>query len=159
VKRRVRVVASSYRAIDRSVTRWIVVTMVEWSSEVRWELVPNGIWVRRRCCEVTLATRLMLDVRDRDSVQHFSRVLQSTCLPPSSCELAASFRPAIWPQSSDFYRPTQCVGVAFAVATWLSVTSMYCTQTTESIIMRPSHDCSLVILSFPVPNVNPIARG
>jgi len=35
----VRVVASSYRAIDRSVTRWIVVTMVEWSSEVRWELV------------------------------------------------------------------------------------------------------------------------
>jgi len=29
VKRRVRVVASSYRAIDRSVTRWIVVTMVE----------------------------------------------------------------------------------------------------------------------------------
>jgi len=40
VKRRVRVVASSYRAIDRSVTSWIVVTMVEWSSEVRWELVP-----------------------------------------------------------------------------------------------------------------------
>jgi len=39
VKRRVRVVASSYRAIERSVTRWIVVTMVEWSSEVRWELV------------------------------------------------------------------------------------------------------------------------
>jgi len=38
VKRRVRVVASSYRAIDRSVTRWIVVTMVEWSSEVRWAL-------------------------------------------------------------------------------------------------------------------------
>jgi len=37
----VRVVASSYRAIDRSVTRWIVVTMVEWSSEVRWELVPK----------------------------------------------------------------------------------------------------------------------
>jgi len=37
VKRRVRVVASSYRAIDQSVTRWIVVTMVEWSSEVRWE--------------------------------------------------------------------------------------------------------------------------
>jgi len=31
VKRRVRVVASSYRSIDRSVTRWIVVTMVEWS--------------------------------------------------------------------------------------------------------------------------------
>jgi len=31
VKRRVRVVASSYRAIDRSVTKWIVVTMVEWS--------------------------------------------------------------------------------------------------------------------------------
>jgi len=30
VKRRVRVVASSYRAIDRIVTRWIVVTMVEW---------------------------------------------------------------------------------------------------------------------------------
>jgi len=29
VKRRVRVVASSYRAIDRSVTRWIVVTMVD----------------------------------------------------------------------------------------------------------------------------------
>jgi len=27
VKRRVRVVASSYRAIDRSVTRWIVVTI------------------------------------------------------------------------------------------------------------------------------------
>jgi len=39
VKRRVRVVGGSYRAIDRSVTRWIVVTMVEWSSEVRWELV------------------------------------------------------------------------------------------------------------------------
>jgi len=39
VKRRVRVVVSSYRAIDRSVTRWIVVTMVEWSSEVRWELM------------------------------------------------------------------------------------------------------------------------
>jgi len=35
VKRRVRVVASSYCAIDQSVTRWIVVTMVEWSSEVR----------------------------------------------------------------------------------------------------------------------------
>jgi len=29
VRRRVRVVASSYRAMDRSVTRWIVVTMVE----------------------------------------------------------------------------------------------------------------------------------
>jgi len=41
VKRRVRVVASSYRAIDRSVTRWIMVTMVEWSSELRWELVPK----------------------------------------------------------------------------------------------------------------------
>jgi len=44
VKRRVRVVASGYRAIDRSVTRWIVVTMVEWSSEVRSELMimwPN----------------------------------------------------------------------------------------------------------------------
>jgi len=27
VKRRVRVVASSYRAIDRSVTRWMVVTI------------------------------------------------------------------------------------------------------------------------------------
>jgi len=40
VKRRVRVVSSSYCAIDRSVTRWIVVTMVEWSSEV-WELVPK----------------------------------------------------------------------------------------------------------------------
>jgi len=37
MKRRVRVVASSYRATDRSVTRWIVVTMVEWSSEVRWD--------------------------------------------------------------------------------------------------------------------------
>jgi len=51
VKRRVRVVASSYGGIDRSVTRWIVVTMVEWSSEVRWELVPktrcsskDGVW-------------------------------------------------------------------------------------------------------------------
>jgi len=41
VKRRVQVVASSYRAIDRSFRRWIVVTMVEWSSEVRWELVPK----------------------------------------------------------------------------------------------------------------------
>jgi len=41
VKKRVRVVSSSYRAIDRSVTRWIVVNMVEWSSEVRWELVPK----------------------------------------------------------------------------------------------------------------------
>jgi len=40
VKRRVRVVASSYRAIDRGVTRWIVVTMVEWSSEVGWEIHP-----------------------------------------------------------------------------------------------------------------------
>jgi len=39
VKRRVQLVASSYRAIDRSVTRWIVVTMVKWSSGVRWELV------------------------------------------------------------------------------------------------------------------------
>jgi len=41
VKRRVRVVASSSRAIDRSVPRWIVVTIVEWSSEVRWELVTE----------------------------------------------------------------------------------------------------------------------
>jgi len=41
VKRRVRVVASSYRAIDRSVTRWIVVTIVEWSSEVRWVRCQN----------------------------------------------------------------------------------------------------------------------
>jgi len=40
VKRRVRVVASSYRAIDRSVTRWMMVTMVEWSLEgfVMWAL-------------------------------------------------------------------------------------------------------------------------
>jgi len=37
VKRRVQVVASSYRAIDRSVTRWIVVTMVEWSSAKHFE--------------------------------------------------------------------------------------------------------------------------
>jgi len=43
VKRRVRVVSSSYRAIDRSVTRWIVVTMVEWSSEVRWEFVSMPV--------------------------------------------------------------------------------------------------------------------
>jgi len=47
MKKRVRVVASSYRAIDRSVTKWIVVTMVEWSSEVRWELVP------KRCVSLT----------------------------------------------------------------------------------------------------------
>jgi len=52
VKRRVRVVASSFRAIDRSVTRWIVVTMVEWSSEVfRMETLSSYIksrWQRSR---------------------------------------------------------------------------------------------------------------
>jgi len=47
VNRRVRVVASSYRAIDRSVTRWIVVTMVEWSSDVRWAF--GGKMGVRRC--------------------------------------------------------------------------------------------------------------
>jgi len=42
VKKRVRVVVSSYRTIDQSVTRWIVVTMVEWSSEVRGTLVRRA---------------------------------------------------------------------------------------------------------------------
>jgi len=56
VKRRVRVVANSYRAIDRSVTRWIVVTMMEWSSEVRWEfgckmgMLRAGVVFCRRLC-------------------------------------------------------------------------------------------------------------
>jgi len=48
VKRRVRVVASSCRDIDRSVTRWIVVTMVEWSSEVRWELVKFTVTLHEK---------------------------------------------------------------------------------------------------------------
>jgi len=52
-----------------------------------------------------------------------------------------------------FCRPTQCVRAACAMATWLcgsvSVTLMYCAQTTESIIMRPSRDCSPAILVFP----------
>jgi len=43
--------------------------------------------------------------------------------------------------------------------TCLSVTLMYCAQTTESIIMRPSPDCSPAILVFPKPNMNPVARG
>jgi len=34
-----------------------------------------------------------------------------------------------------------------------------CAQTTESIIMQPSPDCSPAILVFPTPNMNPIARG
>jgi len=50
-----------------------------------------------------------------------------------------------------------------AMATWLSVcvsdTLMYCAQTTESIIMRPSPDCSPAILVFSVRNMNPIGRG
>jgi len=52
-----------------------------------------------------------------------------------------------------FCSPTQCIGAAFAVMTCLSVslsvTSMYCAQTTESIIVQPSPDCSLAILVFP----------
>jgi len=52
-----------------------------------------------------------------------------------------------------FCRPTQCVGAAFAMATWLSVclsvTLMYCAQTIESTIMRPAPDCSPAILVFP----------
>jgi len=42
------------------------------------------------------------------------------------------------------------IRAAIAVATWLSVclsvTLMYCAQKTESIIMRPSPDCSAAIL-------------
>jgi len=57
-KRRVRVVASSYRAIDRSVTRWIVVTMVEWSSEVRWPI--------RSCTVCTIYMQLKLSKQHND---------------------------------------------------------------------------------------------
>jgi len=49
-----------------------------------------------------------------------------------------------------FCRPTQCADAAFAVC--VSDTLMYCAQTTESIVMRSSPDCS------PAPNMNPIAR-
>jgi len=51
---------------------------------------------------------------------------------------------------------TQSVGAAFALtlrpsvclSVRVSVTLMYCAQTTESIIMRPSLDCSPAILVF-----------
>jgi len=54
---------------------------------------------------------------------------------------------------------------AFTMATWLSVsvcvchTLIYCAQTTELIIMRPSPDCSPAILVFTHQNMNPIARA
>jgi len=60
-----------------------------------------------------------------------------------------------------FCCPMLCLGAAFAIATWLSVTSvsfMYCAQTTELIILRLSPDCSPAILVFQQ-NMNPIARG
>jgi len=57
-----------------------------------------------------------------------------------------------------FCRQTQCVSYS-DVAVCVSVTLMYCAHTTESIIMRPSPDCSPTILVFPrTPNMNPIAR-
>jgi len=45
------------------------------------------------------------------------------------------------------------------VAVCVSVTLMYCAQTTESVIMQPSPDCSPAILVFPRPNMNLTARG
>jgi len=57
--------------------------------------------------------------------------------------------------NSPFCRPTHCVGAALAMETWLSVsvsvTLMYCTQMTESIILRPSPDRSPAILVFSYP--------
>jgi len=46
-----------------------------------------------------------------------------------------------------------------AVCVCVYVTLMYCAQTTESITMQPSPDCSPVILVFHVPNMNPIVLG
>jgi len=43
---------------------------------------------------------------------------------------------------------TQCVMVAIAVTTWLSVTLMYCAQMTGSVIIWLSRDCSPAILVF-----------
>jgi len=72
--------------------------------------------------------------------------------------LARAVQP--WPV---FCRPTQCVRAAIAMATWLSVfvsvTLMYCAQTTESITIRPLPDCSPPILVLFILNMNPIARG
>jgi len=66
-----------------------------------------------------------------------------------------------------FAARTLCVRKAVTMERWLcgcpfvcvSVTLMYCAQTTESIIMRPSPDGSPAILVFSTPNMNPIARG
>jgi len=59
---------------------------------------------------------------------------------------------------------TQCsavhwCGICYGDGVCLSITLMYCAQTTESIIMRPSPDCSPDILVLPRPNMNLTARG
>jgi len=55
--------------------------------------------------------------------------------------------------NGDEFLPLDAVrgrGICYGdVAVYVSVTLMYCVQTTEPIIMRPSPDCSPAILVFP----------
>jgi len=94
----------------------------------------------------------------RHTPSHPRRTTSTSCLL-----YLLTYMPTCFTKCISFCRPTQCVGAACAGATWLcrflSVTLRYCAQTTESIIMRPSPDCSPAILVFPTPNMNPIALG
>jgi len=68
--------------------------------------------------------------------------------------------PNYFDQFFGFWSPTRWHGICYGdVAVCVSVTLMYCVQTTESITGQPSPDCSPAILVFPTPNTNPIARG
>jgi len=74
-----------------------------------------------------------------------SWVTTLTAAPPSHCEKAYTFGLSVL--AVDAVRWSSiCHG---DVAVCVSVTLMYCAQTTESIIMRPSPDCSPTILVFP----------
>jgi len=70
----------------------------------------------------------------------------------SVCACVCVSRLARWPQIFYFCclsTPVRLLWRRGCVSVCVSVTLMYCAQTTESIIMRPSPDCSPAILVFP----------
>jgi len=98
----------------------------------------------------------MLDLNEREKVGTVLRLLmrdfKTEPRSPNRTRAQVSRPPTLYIVEAlrgGFCRPTQCYGdVAVCVAL-----CVYCAQTTESIVMRPSHS------SLTIPNMNPIVRG
>jgi len=74
---------------------------------------------------------------------HSASRQRGTC----TCSLSSQWFNSSLPSDAVRWRGI-CYGDV-TVCACVSVTLVYCAQTTESIIMRPSPDCSPVILAFP----------